>query len=45
VNVVMLYTVFSDEFGSISPGVGLWAFAGTAVIALVMGIIGVARSG
>lgn len=45
VNVVMLFTVFSGEFGSISPGVGLWAFAGAAVVALVIGIIGVARSG
>lgn len=44
-NVIMIYSKFRGEFGLISPGYGLWIFAGASVCALVFGMMGLSRSG
>lgn len=45
VNVIMIYTKFRSNFGPISPGFGLWIFAGASICALVLGLIGLSSSG
>lgn len=46
VNVTMMFTKMSGgEVGSVTPGIGLWLFVGLSAAALVLGIIGIAKTG
>lgn len=41
INITMVYT----KMQPVSPGVGLWVFAGASLVALVLGIVGMASPG
>ncbi len=41
INITMIYT----KMQPVSPGVGLWVFAGASLVALVLGIVGMASPG
>ena len=45
VNVAMVFTKMSSPYASIYPGPGLWVFLAFSLLALALGITGLARPG